>query len=1295
MKKTPIVLTLVAGLFLGGCSFAGCSTDSNCSCPACSVTPTPSSSSSSESSSEKGSSSSEAETSSTPSTSEGTSVPTSSEPSSSEPSSSSSSSSSSASSDQPVYFKVTFVNADGTELYSTQVKQGEDATYGGVTPTKADDSQYHYTFSNWDKGLTNIQGDVTLTAQYSATTRGYLITFLNEDGTSLQASDFSYGATPVYSGATPTKDSDVQYDYTFDAWDRPLAAVTGTATYKATYKTSVRSYLITFLGDNGVILQSSSFAYGETPTYTANTPTKAATAGLTYTFDDWDKAIVPVKGMATYTAKFKSVTNQYVVTFKNYDGTKILQEQTLDYGATPAYSGTASLAKPEDAQYTYTFSGWSPELSSVTGDVTYTATYSHALRQYEVSFLNEDGTLLEKQTLDYGDTPVYQGSKPTKAGNVQYSYAFLDWDSPISAVTGAKTYTATFQQEVNQYTVRFLDDDGTVLQTNTVDYGSSVQLAISTPHPYRAPTATSAYAWNGLWDSSLTPVTGDKDYKPTFTEYPYTINYTYDSTTSSYTISGHSDDLRGIIIPDEYDDGTNGRAPVKGMVTNAFSNQSKLIEVTLPSTMTYFGSWTFSDDTSLSKLHYANGSATEFTGDHIFGRCYRLTAFTLPEGLTAIPKDFLADSFGLKTIAIPSGVTSIGENAFYNCSAMTGITYASSGLLSSIGEKAFYNSGLVSFQMPAGVTSIGQNAFMNSLSLKEVTFETNPTALIGNALYNGCTALTSFTIPSTVLTVNESYFSGSGLTQIAIPSRVTSIGSSAFASCSALTGVDFSKATSLKTLGDDVFKDDTALTEITLPANLTSVGDNLLNNDSGITSLSYSTGAKILTGRWILQNTSTTSFTIPSTVTTIDSYYFANSAITSISIPSSVKAINDHAFAGMSNLTSIDFSHATALTTIGDNFENDTALTVTLPANLTNVGDNLFDNDTALTSISYATGTKALKGRWILQNTGVTSFTIPDTVTLIDSYYFASSKLTSIALPDQIVNINDRAFAGMSKLTSVDFSNATALTTIGDNAFENDTALTTAVLPAGLATVGDNLFDNDTALTSLTYAAGTKALKGRWILQSTGVTSFTIPSTVTLIESYYFASSKLTSVALPDQIVRIDNHAFAGMSKLTSVDFSNATALTTIGDNLFEKDTALTTAVLPANLTSVGDDLFSSCAALTSVSYATGVKLLYGCRILQSTGVTTFTIPSTVTNIGANYFEGANISSLTLPSSVINIGSNAFANNSSLTTLNYNGTKAEWLKITLNEDWHANSSLTTVLTSDYSYDIASNTWTAR
>jgi len=410
---------------------------------------------------------------------------------------------------------------------------------------------------------------------------------------------------------------------------------------------------------------------------------------------------------------------------------------------------------------------------------------------------------------------------------------------------------------------------------------------------------------------------------------------------------------------------------------------------------------------------------------------------------------------------------------------------------------------------------------------------------------------------------------------------VTSIGSSAFASCSALTGVDFSKATSLKTLGDDVFKDDTALTEITLPANLTSVGDNLLNNDSGITSLSYSTGAKILTGRWILQNTSTTSFTIPSTVTTIDSYYFANSAITSISIPSSVKAINDHAFAGMSNLTSIDFSHATALTTIGDNaFENDTALTeVTLPANLTNVGDNLFDNDTALTSISYATGTKALKGRWILQNTGVTSFTIPDTVTLIDSYYFASSKLTSIALPDQIVNINDRAFAGMSKLTSV--------------------------------------------------------------------------------------------------------------------DFSNATALTTIGDNLFEKDTALTTAVLPANLTSVGDDLFSSCAALTSVSYATGVKLLYGCRILQSTGVTTFTIPSTVTNIGANYFEGANISSLTLPSSVINIGSNAFANNSSLTTLNYNGTKAEWLKITLNEDWHANSSLTTVLTSDYSYDIASNTWTAR
>ena len=83
----------------------------------------------------------------------------------------------------------------------------------------------------------------------------------------------------------------------------------------------------------------------------------------------------------------------------------------VEYGETPTYSGTPS--KTADAQYTYTFAGRSPTIEPVTDHQNYTATYTSTINQYTVTFKNSDGEVLQSGKVEYGVTPIYNGSTPT------------------------------------------------------------------------------------------------------------------------------------------------------------------------------------------------------------------------------------------------------------------------------------------------------------------------------------------------------------------------------------------------------------------------------------------------------------------------------------------------------------------------------------------------------------------------------------------------------------------------------------------------------------------------------------------------------------------------------------------------------------------------------------------------------------------------------------------------------------------------------------------------------------------
>ncbi|MBO7160962.1 MAG: hypothetical protein J6V62_05965, partial [Paludibacteraceae bacterium] len=290
---------------------------------------------------------------------------------------------------EAVLFTVQFVNYDGTVLQSSEMNEGEIPAYTGETPTRESTAQYIYTFNGWEPTISPVVDNETYTATYSQQTQKYTIQFVNYDGTVLQSEVLEYGTMASFKGENPTKSATAQYAYAFTGWDSEPTVVTGSKVYTAMFASSVNSYTVSFVNDNGDVLQSSQLAYGATPVYNGATPVKEATAEFTYTFAGWSPAIKMVEGAQTYTATYSSVKNQYEVVFQNEDGT-ILQRSNVTYGETPVYSG-ATPVKEATAEFTYTFAGWSPAITVVEGAQTYTATYSSVKNQYEVIFQNEDG----------------------------------------------------------------------------------------------------------------------------------------------------------------------------------------------------------------------------------------------------------------------------------------------------------------------------------------------------------------------------------------------------------------------------------------------------------------------------------------------------------------------------------------------------------------------------------------------------------------------------------------------------------------------------------------------------------------------------------------------------------------------------------------------------------------------------------------------------------------------------------------------------------------------------------------
>ena len=227
-------------------------------------------------------------------------------------------------------------------------------------------------------------------------------------------------------------------------------------------------------------------------------------------------------------------------------------------------------------------------------------------------------------------------------------------------------------------------------------------------------------------------------------------------------------------------------------------------------------------------------------------------------------------------IIIPEGITTIGDNAFFGVTSITGVTFP--GSLQTIGSSAFNGcSNLAEVTIPASVTTVGVSAFANCTGLGSVGLTSSTGTVVQGEFYN-CISLTS----------------------IAVPEGVSSVASQAFGNCSNLTAV--SLPASLASLDMNAFAGDVNLGSISVAEGngsyssydgcvYTAGGAQMLLCPAGKTSVTFSSGIQGISSGAFTGCNYLTSVTVPASASTIASDAFAGSAIRSVTIPSQVTAI--------------------------------------------------------------------------------------------------------------------------------------------------------------------------------------------------------------------------------------------------------------------------------------------------------------------------------------------------------------------------------------------------------------------
>ncbi|AKB51994.1 Chitin binding protein [Methanosarcina barkeri str. Wiesmoor] len=513
--------------------------------------------------------------------------------------------------------------------------------------------------------------------------------------------------------------------------------------------------------------------------------------------------------------------------------------------------------------------------------------------------------------------------------------------------------------------------------------------------------------------------------------------------------------------------GKTGSVAIPNSVTTissyVFPDCSGLTTVTIGSGVTSIDNSVFSDCSALTAIDVDNDNSMYASIDGVLYNKDITTLIQCPSGKTG-------------SVTIPDSVTTIGDSAFYGCTALTSVTIPDS--VTTIGTSAFQGCiSITSVNIGNNVTSIGNSAFCDCIALTSVTIGNNVIS-IGSYAFQGCAALTSVTIPDSVTKIGSSAFQGCiSITSVNIGSGVTSIGNSAFRQCSALTTVTIPD--SVTTILDYAFQDCSRLTTVTIGSGVTNIDSSAFSGCSALTAIDVDNDNSIYASiDGVLYNKDITtliqcpsgktgSVTIPDSVTTIgDSAFRDCSGLTIVPIGNNVTSIGSSAFYGCTYLTSVPIGN-----------------------NVTSIGSSAFYGCTSLTSVTIGNNVTSISSSAFRQCSALTTVTIPDSVTTIGDIAFSDcSGLTTVTIGNNVTSIGSSAFYGCTALTLIAIPDS--VTSIGGSAFRDCTNLTSVTIGNNVTSIGSSAFRSCTALTSMTFMGNAPTMGSRWASGCTNLVAY-------------------------------------------------------------------------------------------------------------------------------------------------------------------------------------------------------------
>ncbi|WP_208454243.1 dockerin type I repeat-containing protein [Acholeplasma laidlawii] len=368
-------------------------------------------------------------------------------------------------------YTVNFFNGDGSILSSQQVLYGDMAAHPSEVPTQAPAGNDAYKFDGWIEDYAYITENLNVRPKFIRVDRYYEVSFYDAFGKIIdKVQVVEYLNSAVQPINNPTKPSSVSEIYTFDGWDQDFTVITGNLEIYPVFKSSPRTYQVTFMIDQDTVYKTVETEYGKTAILPEGIPFKEGTKEIGYKFISWGANYKNITSDTLVYANYQEVAGQYLITFT--DGATILNTQYVLYGKDAVAPDLTTYLKDHPNQatgYEYYFISWSSTLDFITAEKTINLNKGSRLISYEVTLINGDETT--KIQVGWGQNVTFPVGYKTSTNQIKYT--FVGWDNNGLAVKENRTIKALFDETYLYYEVRFYDKFNNLIKLQEVAPGSN------------------------------------------------------------------------------------------------------------------------------------------------------------------------------------------------------------------------------------------------------------------------------------------------------------------------------------------------------------------------------------------------------------------------------------------------------------------------------------------------------------------------------------------------------------------------------------------------------------------------------------------------------------------------------------------------------------------------------------------------------------------------------------------------------------------------------------------------------